>query len=151
MIAEREIENLIYRYAALIDGGDLAAVAALFRDACIVAPDGGETAGEAAVLALYQASTRIYPDTGTPCTQHVTTNVAIELDAGGQAAVARSRFTVFQALPDFPLQAIIAGRYLDRFACHEGRWEFRRREMYPELLGDLSRHLLFDAGDISQD
>jgi hypothetical protein len=143
--AERKIENLVYRYAELIDAGDFAAVAELFREATIIAPDGSETAGYEAVLAMYQGATRIYPATDTPCTQHVTTNLRVELDSAATSAQAYSKFTVLQALPDFPLQAIIAGHYRDSFSLQEGVWRFQRREMYPELLGDLSHHLLFDA------
>jgi hypothetical protein len=94
------------------------------------------------VLALYERNTRLYPDTGTPCTQHVTTNLAIEVDAGAGRAEAKSCFTVFQALDDFPLQPIITGRYRDSFGKRDGAWVFLRREMQPRLLGDLSRHLL---------
>jgi len=141
----REIENLIYHYAELMDAGDFPAVAELFRDACIVAPDGGETGGYEAVLKMYRQSTRIYPETGTPCTRHITSNVQIVVDAADGTARSRSYFTVYQALPEFPLQAIIAGRYVDQFALHEQQWQFSRREMYPELFGDLSAHLLFDA------
>ena len=53
-----------------------------------------------------------------------------------------------QATPGFPLQTIISGHYHDRFEKHEGQWRFARREMYPELFGDLSQHLLFDANSI---
>jgi hypothetical protein len=66
----------------------------------------------------------------------------------GQTAQAWSKFTVFQALPDFPLQAIIAGQYRDSFVCRDSLWSFQRREMCPQLYGDLSRHLLFDASKI---
>jgi 3-phenylpropionate/cinnamic acid dioxygenase small subunit len=144
----REIENLIYRYAELIDAGELEALATLFRHAAIVAPDGSETSGQEAILQLYQQATRLYADTGTPCTRHVTSNVQIEINEKGDAADSRSYFTVFQALPDFPLQAIIAGHYVDQFSCQAGGWQFSRREMYPLLFGDLSRHLLFDADTI---
>jgi 3-phenylpropionate/cinnamic acid dioxygenase small subunit len=146
--AEREIENLIYHYAELIDAGDLSAVAELFRHACIIAPDGGEVRGFDAVLAMYQQSTRIYPDTGTPCTQHLTSNVQIELAADATTAASRSCFTVFQSVADFPLQAIISGRYVDHFECVAGSWRFSRRQMLPQLFGDLSHHLLFDPATI---
>jgi 3-phenylpropionate/cinnamic acid dioxygenase small subunit len=144
----REIENLIYHYAELIDGGELPALAELFRAATIVAPDGSETRGYEAVLRMYQDATRIYPDTGTPCTQHVTSNVQITFADEAETAHSRSYFTVFQARPDFPLQAIITGHYVDQFNFHQQRWYFARREMYPQLFGDLSRHLLFDADTI---
>ncbi|CAM5465366.1 Nuclear transport factor 2 family protein OS=Streptomyces rimosus subsp. rimosus (strain ATCC/ DSM 40260 / JCM 4667 / NRRL 2234) OX=1265868 GN=SRIM_026395 PE=4 SV=1 [Streptomyces rimosus subsp. rimosus] len=65
----------------------------------------------------------VYGD-GTPRTQHVTSNVAIEVDERGGYADARSYVTVFQALPELPLQAIAAGRYRDRFERRGGRWRF---------------------------
>ncbi len=144
----REIESLIYRYAELLDAGEFAAVAELFANATIAAANGSETTGYDAVLAMYRSSTRIYPATGTPCTQHVTSNVRVEMGDDGQTAQAWSKFTVFQALPDFPLQAIIAGHYRDSFTRCEDLWCFRRREMLTELYGDLSRHLLFDVSEI---
>ena len=135
-----DIRLLIFRYAELIDDGDLAGVAELFSEGCIVGPDGTECHGRDNVLALYERNTRIYPHTGTPCTQHVTTNLAIRV--AGDHAEAKSCFTVFQALEDFPLQPIITGRYRDRFARRRDGWGFVRREIRPRLLGDLSRHLL---------
>ncbi len=141
---EREIENLLYTYAERIDLGDLEGVADLFEHAVITTP-GVEPGpgGRDAALETYRRSTRLYDD-GTPKTKHVTTNVIIEVDEAGQTATARSYFTVFQRLDDFPLQAIIAGRYHDRFERVDGHWCFTERMMLPELLGDLSRHLLFD-------
>ena len=144
--AAREIENLIYRYAELLDDGELEAVADLFSTACIVAPDGSESRGREAVLAMYRNSTRIFPDTGNPATHHVTTNVQIEVDT--DTATARSYFTVLQAQGDFALQPIITGRYHDEFRFDGQRWSFSRREMYPRLFGELGRHLLFDADTI---
>ena len=142
MSSEQEITRLVYRYAELIDDGDLAGVGELFEWGAVVGPDGSETRGREAVEALYRRSARIYPETGTPCTQHVTTNLSITVD--GDRAEARSCFTVFQALEDFPLQAIITGRYRDSFSRRESGWTFLRREIEPRLMGDLSRHLLVE-------
>lgn len=136
------IANLVYRYAELIDEGDFAGVARLFEDGCVVGPDGGESRGFEAVLDLYRGAARIYPESGTPCTQHVTTNLIIEIDEAGHSAQARSVFTVYQALEDFPLQVIITGSYRDEFALVDGAWGFRRRQILPRLVGDMSRHLL---------
>ncbi|AXQ31320.1 nuclear transport factor 2 family protein [Solimonas sp. K1W22B-7] len=136
----RAIERLLYRYAELIDAGDFAGVGQLFERGRIVA-GGNAVAGAAAVQGMYESYTRRYA-CGTPRTQHLMGNVCIDVDAGGRSAQARLRFTVFQALEDFPLQAIIAGRYQDRFARDEGGWYFAERRMQPELMGDLSRHLL---------
>jgi len=142
--SEREIENLLYSYAERIDLGDFEGVADLFEHAVITSP-GAEPgpSGRDAALEIYRRSTRLYPD-GTPKTKHVTTNSIIEVDEGSGTATARSYFTVLQRLDDFPLQVIIAGRYHDRFERAEGRWRFSERMMLPELLGDLSRHLLYE-------
>jgi len=151
MDSYREIENLLYLYAERIDAGDLEGVAEMFADAEILALDQeGGVRGYEEVLSMYQSSTRIYDQTGTPCTKHVTTNVIIEVDEENNSATARSYFTVFQALEDFPLQTIIAGRYHDRFRRVGGKWRFKERKMIPELFGDLSRHLLFDAQEIKE-
>jgi 3-phenylpropionate/cinnamic acid dioxygenase small subunit len=138
-----EIESLLFCYAERIDAGDFAGVAALFAYAEIKAPgqERGAT-GAAEVQALYESTTRRYED-GTPRTKHVTGNLQVTFE-GPDAAAGRSYFTVLQALPDFPLQTIIAGRYHDRFERVAGRWRFCERLMLPELFGDLSRHLLIE-------
>ena len=145
--AAREIENLLHRYAERIDAGDLEGVADLFAHGRIRpladAPPEQAIEGREAVLALYRGSTRIYED-GSPHTKHVTTNSIVEVEDGANAGSARSYFTVFQQVEDFPLQPIIAGRYHDTFQCIEGRWWFDTRVMIVDLVGDLSRHLLFE-------
>ncbi len=139
MTPEREIENLIYRYAELLDLGDIAAVAQLFSRAQFLGPE-GEVQGEGAeaVTVIYQSFTRLYPD-GTPLTHHVTTNVIVEVE--GERATARSYFTVFQATEELALQPIIAGRYHDQFGRDAQGWYFTSRQMLPRLMGDLSQHL----------
>jgi 3-phenylpropionate/cinnamic acid dioxygenase small subunit len=149
MDSARAIENLLYRYAELIDGGDLEGVARLFAHGEILAPAATSGAkGYDAVLAMYRSATRIYPETGTPRTRHVTSNAIIEVDETAGRATARSYFTVFQATEGFALQPIIAGRYHDLFERHDGEWRFRERRMLPDLWGDLSKHLLYDASAV---
>jgi len=139
-----EIERLLYEYAARIDAGDFAAVGALFADGEIRVGDAGPSfRGAEAVRRLYDATVRLYPD-GTPRTKHVTSNVIVDVDEAAGTATARSYFTVFQRLDDFPLQAIVAGRYGDTFGRSDGRWSFRIRRMFVDLQGDLSRHLLIE-------
>lgn len=138
----RAIEALMYRYADCMDAGDFAAVGELFARARILAPATGSCFGGAdEVRGLYEASARLYPD-GTPRTQHLTSNVRIELH--GETAQAWSRFTVFQAVEGLPLQPVIAGRYEDRFARDAGGWHFTERTMHVDLLGDLSHHLKYE-------
>ena len=151
MDSSRAIENLLHRYAELIDDGDLEGVARLFEHAEILAPAALTGArGYEQVLAMYRKSTRLYPDNGTPHTRHVTTNAIIEVDEENGHASARSYFTVFQAVEGFPLQPIIGGRYHDVFERHDGQWRFRERRMLPDLWGDLSRHLLYDASEVRE-
>lgn len=140
MSPEQQIKNLIYRYAELLDDGDVAAVAQLLGRARFIGPDGAEQgSGAQAIEAIYSAFLRLYPD-GTPQCQHVTSNVIVEID--GDAATARSYFTVLQATANLPLQPIMAGRYHDSFARDTGGWYFSSRQMLPRLAGDLSAHLL---------
>lgn len=141
--SQHEIKQLLYTYAERIDLGDFEGVADLFEHAVITSP-GAERGrgGREEALETYKRSTRLYED-GTPRTKHVTTNAIIEVDEEANTATSRAYFTVFQALEDFPLQAIIAGRYHDKFDRVDGRWRFTERMMLPELMGDLSRHLLF--------
>lgn len=143
--ARTAIENLIFLYAEAIDAGDFAGIGELFATARMVGPDGavmGE--GKEAIQKIYDDSTRRFED-GTPKTQHVTTNSIFEFSEDGRSAFVRSRFTVLQALPDFPLQPIITGHYADRFVyCDEDGWSFAERKMRPVLLGNLSRHLKYE-------
>lgn len=145
--SSREIENLIYSYAERIDAGDLEGVADLFTHGRITASAGAAPQqtieGRDRVLALYRGSTRIYDD-GTPHTRHLTTNAIIEVEDGANAASARSYYTVLQQVEGLPLQPIICGRYHDTFQRIDRRWWFDTRIMMVDLVGDLSRHLLYE-------
>jgi hypothetical protein len=145
----REIENLLHTYAERIDAGDLPGVADLFAHGRIAAATRATPEqtfeGRERVLALYRASTRIYDD-GSPRTKHVTTNSIIEVADGANTGSARSYYTVFQQVEDLPLQPIISGRYHDTFHRVDGRWCFDTRIMHVDLVGDLSRHLLYELG-----
>ncbi len=137
------ITNLLYRYAECMDAGDFAGAAALFRHARIKLGDDRYVDADG-VLAVWEQGVRRYPD-GTPRTKHVTTNAIVGLDPSGTTATARSYYTVLQQVDDFPLQAIIAGRYHDRFAKVDGEWRWTERDYtLVDLVGDLSRHLLME-------
>ena len=146
--ARTAIENLMFTYAERIDAGDFEGLAELFSRARMVGPDGSvQGEGKQEIQAIYDRSTKVYED-GTPMTQHVTTNLIFELDTESMTAEVRSRFTVMQQLPDFPLQCIITGYYEDKFAYHaQHGWHFTERRMKPKLAGDLSRHLKYDLSE----
>jgi hypothetical protein len=141
--SDRAIENLVYAYAERIDAGDLAGVGDLFRNGRIEAAPGVVFEGAEQVQGLYDSATRLYED-GTPRTRHVTTNVAVEVDEDAGTATARSYYTVYQQTDEMPLQPIIAGHYHDTFHRVDGEWCFDTREMFVDLTGDLSHHLLFE-------
>ena len=68
---EQAIANLVYRYAELIDAGDLEGAAALFTHAQIKL--GEHVVGPDGVLAAWRRAIILYP-CGTPRTKHVITN-----------------------------------------------------------------------------
>ena len=136
----RQIAALVYRYAELLDGGDLDGVAALFEDATWGSGTRTERMrGTDQVRRMYDGV--ILYDDGTPRTKHVITNLVIELAPDGATASARSYFTVLQATDGLGLQPIIAGRYHDTFERADGTWRFAERIIHPDLQGDLSRHM----------
>jgi len=115
-------------------------VADLFRNAIVDTPGVEGVTGRDAVLAMYRSTVRLHDD-GTPRTRHVTTNVRVTVDEQTGTAAARSSYLVVQAADGLPLQPVVVGRYDDRFALVDGDWEFRRRTMHVDLVGDLSHHL----------
>jgi ketosteroid isomerase-like protein len=142
----REIENLIYAYAERIDAGDLDGVAALFAHGRICGVEDGppETVfeGTERVRAMYEMATRLHDD-GTPKTKHLTTNVALHVDAAAGTARGSAYYCVTQATPDLPLQIIVTGRYKDTFHRIDGTWWFDTRIMFVDQVGDTSQHLKF--------
>jgi hypothetical protein len=138
--AAREIANLIFAYAERMDAGDLAGVGALFAHARFGAGDGPLALTGPDVERINRELVILHAD-GTPRTRHVTTNVAIDVDDTAGTASAHSYYTVFQQVDAGSLQAIVAGRYHDRFERADGRWRFSERRIFVDLVGDLSRHL----------
>ena len=143
--ADRDaVVALLAAYADAIDAGDFAGVAALLAGAEVQTEDGTVVAaGRDQVQALYEGTTKRHAD-GTPRTAHLVTNVVVEAGDGADELRARSRFVVFQATDTVPLQPVVVGRYDDVFRRTDGDWQFARRQMVPQLWGDVSDHLTFD-------
>lgn len=132
--AESELTAMIHRYCELFDSGRFDEFAAQFAHGQWHRAE----PGSAAVLRWIEEWVHVYD--GVPATKHVTSNLIVEVDDKGDAAAASSYMTVFQALPDFPLQPILAGRYRDRFVRRDGQWQWDVREVFGDLRGDTSRH-----------
>ena len=146
MHAAIAITNLLYRYAELMDAGQLEEVAALFEHARVTLGGGKVVEGSAPMLEQWQAFVRIHP-CGTPRTRHVITNPIVEIDEAAGTASCRSVYTVFQQTPELPLQAIASGRYHDTFERVGGVWRFATRDYSMlDYTGDLSQHLLLPVG-----
>lgn len=136
--ADRAIQNLIARYAFLVDDGDFTGLGALLDDAEFrLGPT--SVRGRTEVEALAHAALQTYGD-GTPRTRHVTTNIVLDVDEQLGTATSRSYFTVFQQTEGFVLQPIACGRYRDRFERHGECWRFASREVSTDLVGDVSHH-----------
>jgi 3-phenylpropionate/cinnamic acid dioxygenase small subunit len=144
MSSYRAIENLIYRYAELVDTGDFAGLDALLADATF-SGGSGPVRGKNAIEQMFTDTLIVYDD-GTPRTKHITTNIAVEVNEEAGTAVSRAYFTTLQSLPELPLQAIASGRYNDRFERLDG-WRFVERRVQVDLIGDLSHHLRRAAAD----
>jgi 3-phenylpropionate/cinnamic acid dioxygenase small subunit len=137
-----QIQNLVHRYAELIDLGDFDALGHLLGDAEVGSGEHpGFLSGHDAVVAMFTSTTRLYPD-GTPRTKHVTTNLIVGVDDDAGTATCRSYFTVLQATDMLSLQPIVAGRYHDRFVIDGTTWRFAERRFFLDLVGDVSQHQL---------
>lgn len=133
--SSHEIERLMYHYVKLFDTGELDAFCELFRHGTWHPAEPGADGLRRWIadhVLLYE---------GRPRTRHLISNLLIDVDEELDTAQARSAVTVFQALPDFPLQAIAVGRYADTFNRVEGRWRWLERKTAVDLWGDGSRHV----------
>jgi 3-phenylpropionate/cinnamic acid dioxygenase small subunit len=142
---EREILNLLFRYAELVDAGDFDGVSALFDGAEVFMGGPDRPAVPGAMVGRVMKKFVVLHD-GSPHTKHVVTNTIVEADDGTHAST-RSYFTVTQCVPGrFPLQMVASGRYHDRFEKTD-RWRFVRRTMLVDHHGDTSYHLRAGTGD----
>lgn len=148
-VSDRDrIENLLHRYARGVDTGNLESIAELFRHGTICDAKGKILAdGYDAVLKMYRSIVKIYPDCGTPKTQHIVSNLILNLE-NQHTANSTANYTVLQQLPSGNIECIIAGEYFSRFVKDNGRWQFHQHHMRNRITGDLSHHLLIDIDEI---
>jgi len=140
------ITNLMFRYAECVDQADFDGLSELFAHGSMrstSAEDSEHGMSGAAVGRFYAATNRVHED-GTLRTRHLSTNVRIEIEEAQDAATARSYYVVLQATPKLPFQAIVGGRYEDRFERVDGEWRFADRVVLVDQIGEMSEHLSFD-------
>ena len=144
---EREILNLLFRYAELVDAGDFDGVSALFDGAEVFMGGPDRPAVPGTMVGQVMKKFVVSYD-GSPHTKHVVTNTIFEAESTDRAST-RSYFTVTQCVPGrFPLQLVASGRYHDRFERTD-RWRFVRRTILVDHHGDTSHHLHAATGDVS--
>jgi 3-phenylpropionate/cinnamic acid dioxygenase small subunit len=134
-----DISALVYRYAELLDAGDLDGVTDMFADATWrSAATGAVLTTRDEVRAVYD---RVILYDGVPRTRHLMDNLIVDVDDGADVASGRCYYTVLQGgEPGAPIAPILSGRYLDRYRRGPDGWRFADREFHIDLAGDLSRH-----------
>ena len=144
------IEEIMFRYAELLDAGDIEGLSALFARGSIKPAVGEPVKGAEEVFKLFAAAVKFYDADEnpvpyqrgqcTPRTRHVTTNLIFTFDNAVMEATVRSVFTVYQTL-EGRNEIIAGGRYVDRFMRTLQGWHLDERQIIIENAGDMSRHL----------
>ncbi len=123
LIAIKEIEDLIARYAISFDDKDWETFATLWTDDAAFVVDGTGTF-EGKVELLRFLTTCLPADYSG---KHMNAPPLIEIAADGRSATART--DVVWIPHNF--ENTIVGRYTDEVVCVDGRWLFRRRSETP--------------------
>jgi ketosteroid isomerase-like protein len=133
-----EISNLIAEYAELLNLGRIDEVGALFRYGRVTS-EGSSTVreGSDAVSAMYRQTVH-FPDR-MPDTLLFTSNLQIHVD--GDTAFGKAYYVAVHQT-DSGVVPVVAGRYQDEYRRIDGKWWFHHRHMIPDLIGDLSTHLV---------
>ncbi|HXW81464.1 MAG TPA: nuclear transport factor 2 family protein [Acidimicrobiales bacterium] len=149
--ARRQVRGIISAYFNALDTGDMRALGEVFRygrtraqssrsGAQVIAEPDEPYEGSERIIQQFVTHNYFYD--GTPSTKHFTTNLTMEIHHETNRATSRSRFTVVQARPGFPLQPIVTGRYVDSFEWRAGRWWLVDRFEDCFLWGDVRHHLV---------
>ena len=139
---EQEIRNLLFAYTHRFDEGDFEGAATLFQHAQIIVGALGEAVDYLGLLENWRRMVMLCDGSGIPRTIHTCTNAIININLDHCTASARSYYVVYQQTDKLPLQAIVAGRYVDKFELVAGRWRFSQRDYrMMEMIGDISEHL----------
>ncbi|PRX43858.1 SnoaL-like protein [Prauserella shujinwangii] len=134
--SEKQIWRTLCAYCDAIDNGDLDAVARLWEHGTWPF---AEAPGPEPARRWFEDHVIRYD--GKTHTKHQLSNVVIDVDDDAGTAVFSSYASIWQALPDFPLQPIIYTRFNGTFERVDGRWWWKTAEVLPDLLGDTSRHV----------
>ena len=128
---EREIRDLLIRYAQRLDLRDHHGYAALFARDGTWSGRMGEATGPEAIEAMLVEGLGPAPENFRNTQNfHLMSNLLIEVD--GDTATAESRLTYFARKDGRPV-AMLAGRYEDELVREDGRWRFKSRRVIGEI------------------
>jgi hypothetical protein len=103
---------------------------------------GGEHTRDRDEVKAFYDEIIVVDDEGRPNTQHLVSNIQVEVADDCESGTGQSTFTVFNTGDGFPLQCIITGFYHDKFRRVDGKWRLTERVEHMGLVGDLSHHLI---------
>jgi uncharacterized protein (TIGR02246 family) len=127
------IRELMARYCHALDACQFGEVASLFTEDGEWTTTYGSARGRAQIEALL-ASVVPKPGEG-PQRKHYITNVIITL--AGDRASARSDYLVVRE-SERGLMPVMGGTYMDAFAKREGMWQFARKQLVHNIVGDMA-------------
>jgi len=134
------IRALTYEYTFRLDRGDFAGVGELLAAGQLRMAAAGMGAepirGREAIERFYAAQVVTYD--GDPRTRHLITNHVVRID--GERASGRCYFTVLQAVPRQPIQAVVCGRYADSFVRAGNDWRFEEKVIEVDYLTAIGDH-----------
>lgn len=140
--AEMTIANLVHGLALAIDDADGDRIEAFTGSITFTLDEHPPVVGGAAFRAMIEHGMVLHD--GSPCTQHVITNLVVDADDVRGVASSHCYVTVFQAVAGFGLQAVLSGRYRDEFVREGNVWRFDKRHMQVVLRGDTSHHSIHE-------
>lgn len=123
---ERDISEVLVLYGEHLDAKDYADYASLFAADGIAVTGFGAAAGPAAIEALLEKNLG-RPEPGYVNKERFHLMTTMIIDVSGDAAAARSRYTVFAASPQNKPEAVHSGRYADEFVRENGVWRIKTR------------------------
>lgn len=134
--SEKEIWRTLCAYCEGIDTADFDAVARLWKHGRWPFAD---EPGSEPMRRWLDDHVILYD--GKTHTKHQLTNTVIDVDDEAGTATFTSYASIWQALPNFPLQALIYATFNGTFERLDGRWWWKTMQMVPDLINDTSWHV----------